>query len=79
MITVYGTYWLLLCGLISAESTILYAIAGNHIGLAKLVQGYRLSGDDGLYISTKTEGKKFIKLKPNENVLQVLSSTPSFY
>ncbi|XP_039134910.1 uncharacterized protein LOC120272211 isoform X2 [Dioscorea cayenensis subsp. rotundata] len=53
------------------ESTILYAIAGNHIGLAKLVQGYRLSGDDGLYISTKTEGKKFIKLKPNENVLQV--------
>ncbi|KAJ0968137.1 hypothetical protein J5N97_025054 [Dioscorea zingiberensis] len=56
---------------ISDESTILYAISGKHIGLAKLVQGYRLSGDDGQYISTKTEGKKFIKLKPNENVLQV--------
>ncbi|KAJ0968158.1 hypothetical protein J5N97_025075 [Dioscorea zingiberensis] len=53
------------------ESTILYAVSGKHIGLAKLVQGYRLSGDDGQYISTKTEGKKFIKLKPNENVLQV--------
>ncbi|WOL05680.1 hypothetical protein Cni_G14409 [Canna indica] len=53
------------------ESTILYAIFGKHIGLAKLLQGYRLSTDDGQYISTKTDGKKFIKLKPNEIVLQV--------
>lgn len=54
------------------ESTILYAISGKHIGLAKLLQGYRLSTDDGQYISTKTDGKKFIKLKVNEKVLQVI-------
>lgn len=54
------------------ESTILYAISGKHIGLAKLLQGYRLSTDDGQYISTKTDGKKFIKLKVNETVLQVI-------
>lgn len=53
------------------ESTILYAISGKHIGLAKLLQGYRLSSDDGNHISTKTDGKKFIKLKSNETVLQV--------
>lgn len=53
------------------ESTILYVISGNHIGLAKLLQGYRLSTDDGRYISTKTDGRKFIKLKPNETVFQV--------
>lgn len=53
------------------ESTILYVISGKHIGLAKLLQGYRLSSDDGQYISTKTEGKKCIKLKANEIVLQV--------
>lgn len=54
------------------ESTILYAISGKHIGLVKLLQDYRLSTDDGQYISTKTDGKKFIKLKANETVLQVL-------
>ncbi|XP_077212659.1 transducin/WD40 repeat-like superfamily protein [Tasmannia lanceolata] len=53
------------------ESTVLYAIHGDHIGLAKLLQGYRLSSDDGQYISTKAEGKKSIKLKVNEIVLQV--------
>ncbi|KAF0912954.1 hypothetical protein E2562_019765 [Oryza meyeriana var. granulata] len=53
------------------ESTMLYAISGKHIGLAKLLQGYGLSTDNGLSITTKTEGKKFIKLKPNESVLQV--------
>ncbi|XP_058088976.1 uncharacterized protein LOC131235688 isoform X2 [Magnolia sinica] len=53
------------------ESTVMYACHGNHIGLAKLVQGYRISTDDGQYISTKTEGKKSIKLKVNEVVLQV--------
>lgn len=58
--------------ILTVESTILYAIRGNHIGMAKLLQGYRLSTDDGQFISTKTEGKKFIKLKPNETVLQVL-------
>lgn len=49
----------------------MFACNGSQIGLAKLVQGYRLSGGDGQYISTKTEGKKFIKLKANEIVLQV--------
>ncbi|KAF5463821.1 hypothetical protein F2P56_013950 [Juglans regia] len=53
------------------ESTLMFASHGNQIGLAKLVQGYRLSTTDGHYISTKTEGKKSIKLKVNEIVLQV--------
>ncbi|GJN29911.1 hypothetical protein PR202_gb18174 [Eleusine coracana subsp. coracana] len=45
-----------------------------HIGLAKLLQGYRLSTDNGLSITTKTDGKKFIKLKPTETVLQPLTT-----
>ncbi|XP_038719297.1 uncharacterized protein LOC120012104 [Tripterygium wilfordii] len=53
------------------ESTLMFACNGKLIGLAKLVQGYRLSTSDGHYISTKTEGKKSIKLKLNEIVLQV--------
>ncbi|KAH0464517.1 hypothetical protein IEQ34_007303 [Dendrobium chrysotoxum] len=52
------------------ESTILYSISGDHIGLAKLLQSYHLSTDDGRNISTKTEGKKFINLKRNEHVIQ---------
>ncbi|KAM0850692.1 hypothetical protein ACQ4PT_052910 [Festuca glaucescens] len=54
------------------ESSLLYVISGKHIGLAKLLNGYRLSTDNGLSITTKTDGKKFIKLKPNETVLQVM-------
>ncbi|KAF7148753.1 hypothetical protein RHSIM_Rhsim03G0142800 [Rhododendron simsii] len=38
----------------------------------KLVHGYRLSNSDGHYISTKDEGRKAIKLKVNEIVLQDL-------
>ncbi|KAH7511543.1 hypothetical protein JRO89_XSUnG0192200 [Xanthoceras sorbifolium] len=53
------------------ESTLMFACNGNQIGMAKLVQGYRLSNSDGHYIPTKTEGKKSIKLKANELVLQV--------
>ncbi|XP_020584805.1 uncharacterized protein LOC110027638 isoform X2 [Phalaenopsis equestris] len=53
------------------ESTILYSISGDHVGLAKLLQSYRLSTDDGRNISTRTEGKKFIKLKRDEHVIQV--------
>ncbi|KAE9466877.1 hypothetical protein C3L33_01227, partial [Rhododendron williamsianum] len=53
------------------ESTMLFASHGDQIGLAKLVQGYRLSNSDGHYISTKGEGRKAIKLKVNEIVLQV--------
>lgn len=52
--------------------------SNDKIGFAKLVQGYRLStsdGHDGYYTSTKTEGKKSIKLKMNEIVLQVTCST----
>ncbi|KAL5992694.1 hypothetical protein ACLOJK_013613 [Asimina triloba] len=55
------------------ESTVMYACHGNHIGLAKLVQGYRISTDDGQNISTKTDGKRSIKLRANEIVLQVSS------
>ncbi|XP_031286077.1 uncharacterized protein LOC116144788, partial [Pistacia vera] len=53
------------------ESTLMFACNGNQIGMAKLIQGYRLSTSDGHYIPTKTEGKKYIKLKVNEIVLQV--------
>lgn len=53
------------------ESTLVFASHGDQIGLAKLVQNYRLSNADGHYISTKAEGRKFIKLKVNEIVLQV--------
>ncbi|KAI8542186.1 hypothetical protein RHMOL_Rhmol08G0119000 [Rhododendron molle] len=53
------------------ESTMLFASHGDQIGLAKLVQGYRLSNSDGHYISTKGEGRKAINLKVNEIVLQV--------
>ncbi|XP_050206806.1 uncharacterized protein LOC126656312 isoform X2 [Mercurialis annua] len=53
------------------ESTLMFVIHGSQIGLAKLVQGYRLPTSDGHYISTKTDGKKSIKLKMNEIVLQV--------
>ncbi|PQQ18174.1 uncharacterized protein Pyn_35991 [Prunus yedoensis var. nudiflora] len=53
------------------ESTLMFASHGSQIGLAKLVQGYRLSNADGHYIATKSEGKKSIKLKLNEIVLQV--------
>ncbi|CAH9060859.1 unnamed protein product [Cuscuta epithymum] len=53
------------------ESTVMFASYGVQIGLAKLFQGYRLSNADGHYISTKSEGKKSIKLKVNEIVLQV--------
>ncbi|BBH06153.1 Transducin/WD40 repeat-like superfamily protein [Prunus dulcis] len=53
------------------ESTLMFASHGSQIGLAKLVQGYRLSNADGHYIATKSEGKKSIKLKLNEIVLQL--------
>ena len=53
----------------------MFASHGNQIALAKLVQGYRLSNGDGHghghYISTTGEGRKSIKLKVNEIVLQV--------
>ncbi|XP_044470052.1 uncharacterized protein LOC123199208 isoform X2 [Mangifera indica] len=53
------------------DSTLIFACNGNQIGSAKLIQGYRLSTSDGHYIPTKTKGKKSIKLKVNETVLQV--------
>jgi hypothetical protein len=53
------------------ESTMLFSCNGDKIGLAKLVQGSRLSTADGHSISTTTEGKMPIKLKGNEIVLQV--------
>ncbi|XP_061357442.1 uncharacterized protein LOC133301764 isoform X2 [Gastrolobium bilobum] len=55
------------------DSTLMFASYGNQIGLVKLIQGYRLSTStaNGHYISTKGEGKKSIKLKRNEIVLQV--------
>ncbi|GAB2259844.1 hypothetical protein Droror1_Dr00010699 [Drosera rotundifolia] len=52
------------------ESTLMFASHGIQIGLAKLVHGYRLSAD-GHYIPTTNEGRKHIKLKVNEIVLQV--------
>ncbi|KAF6150785.1 hypothetical protein GIB67_020868 [Kingdonia uniflora] len=53
------------------ESAIMYASNGSHIGLTKLIQGYRLSVDEGQDVSTETKGKKSIRLKVNEIVLQI--------
>ncbi|KAK9009079.1 hypothetical protein V6N11_080551 [Hibiscus sabdariffa] len=53
------------------ESTLMFTCNGKQIGLAKLVQGSRLPNSDGHYISTKTEGKKNVRLKANEIVLQI--------
>lgn len=53
------------------ESTMMFATHGSQIGLAKLILGYRLSTANGHYISTQAEGRKSIKLKTNEIVLQV--------
>ncbi|KAL7141351.1 hypothetical protein ABFS83_08G047500 [Erythranthe nasuta] len=53
------------------ESTVMFASHGDQISLGKLILGYRLPSNDGHYISTKAEGRKFIKLKVNESVLQV--------
>lgn len=50
----------------------MFVCNGNLLGLAKLVQGYRLSTSNGVTISTKAEGKKTIRLKANEIVVQVL-------
>ncbi|KAE8723338.1 estradiol 17-beta-dehydrogenase 1-like [Hibiscus syriacus] len=62
------------------ESTLMFACNGKQIGLAKLVQSYVHPSSDGHYISTKTEGKKFIRLKANEIVLQVhWQETPRGY
>ncbi|KAI5439231.1 hypothetical protein KIW84_024858 [Lathyrus oleraceus] len=53
----------------------MFASHGNQIGLVKLVEGYRLltstSTSNGQYISSNSEGKKSLKLKINEIVLQV--------
>lgn len=55
------------------ESTLMFASHGNQIALAKLVQSYRHSTTEGHghYIPTTAEGRKSIKLKVNEIVLQV--------
>ncbi|XP_019431580.1 PREDICTED: uncharacterized protein LOC109338738 isoform X3 [Lupinus angustifolius] len=64
------------------DLTLMFASHGNRIGLVKLIQGYHLttSAADGHYISTNSEGKKSIKLKRNEIVLQVhWQETPRGY
>ncbi|KAL2348411.1 hypothetical protein Fmac_002411 [Flemingia macrophylla] len=55
------------------DSTLMFVSYGNQIGLVKLIHGYRLSNSSskGHYISTTGEGKKSIKLRRNEIVLQV--------
>ncbi|CAA0840935.1 Transducin/WD40 repeat-like superfamily protein [Striga hermonthica] len=53
------------------ESTVMFASHGDQIGFGKLITGYRLPSADGHYIPTKAEGRKFIRLKVNETVLQV--------
>ncbi|KAI3760920.1 hypothetical protein L1987_51322 [Smallanthus sonchifolius] len=53
------------------ESTLMFACFGDKIGMAKLVHGYSISTSDGPNLSTKGEGKKSIKLKASEIVLQV--------
>lgn len=58
---------------VNVDSSLMFATHGNQIGIAKLIQGYRLSTStaNGQYLSTNSEGKKSIKLKRNEIVLQV--------
>ena len=60
---------------LSVDSSLMFAAYGNEIGIVKLIQGYRLSTStaNGQYLSTNSEGKKSIKLKRNEIVLQVRS------
>lgn len=53
------------------ESTLMFVCFGDKIGMAKLVHGYSISTSDGPNMYTKGEGKKSIKLKANEIVLQV--------
>lgn len=53
------------------ESSLMFACFGDKIGMAKLVHGYSISTSDGPNMSTKGEGKRSIKLKANEIVLQV--------
>nr|XP_043614455.1 uncharacterized protein LOC122586532 [Erigeron canadensis]XP_043614456.1 uncharacterized protein LOC122586532 [Erigeron canadensis] len=53
------------------ESTLMFACFGDKIGMTKLVHGYSISTSDGPNMYTKGEGKKSIKLKANEIVLQV--------
>ncbi|KAF5177772.1 Transducin/WD40 repeat-like superfamily protein [Thalictrum thalictroides] len=53
------------------ESTIMYASHESHIGMTKLIQGSRLSVDNGQKVTPESKGKKAIKLKVNEIVLQV--------
>ncbi|KAH9663477.1 WD REPEATS REGION domain-containing protein [Citrus sinensis] len=59
------------------ESTLMFACDGDQIGMAKLVQGYRLSARAGHYLQTKSEGKKSIKLKVTEVVLKILTFWPA--
>ncbi|KAL6551708.1 hypothetical protein OROGR_007862 [Orobanche gracilis] len=54
-----------------SESTVMFVSHGDQIGLGKLILGYRLPSTDGHSVSTKSEGRKFIRLKVNETVLQV--------
>lgn len=56
----------------------MFACFGDKIGMAKLVHGYSTSTSDGPNMSTKGEGKKSIKLKANEIVLQVGNLTKRF-
>ena len=58
---------------LNVDSSLMFASHGNQIGIVKFIQGYRLSTStaNGHYISTNSEGKKSIKLKRNEIVLQV--------
>ncbi|XVF59465.1 hypothetical protein PTKIN_Ptkin07bG0278300 [Pterospermum kingtungense] len=55
------------------ESTLMFACYEKQIGLAKLVQGYRLSTSMTTVYQQKTEGKKCLRLKANEIVLQILN------
>ncbi|KAL8231340.1 hypothetical protein R6Q57_001118 [Mikania cordata] len=53
------------------ESTLMFACFGDKIGMGKLVHGYNIPTSDGPNMTTKGEGKKSIKLKTNEVVLQI--------
>lgn len=53
----------------------MFPCLGDKIGMANLVHGYNIFTSDGPNMSTKGEGKKSMKLKANEIVLQVSTIT----
>jgi hypothetical protein len=55
------------------ESTVLYVLADSHLGIAKVSGDAYVTTGGHLFLSTKPEAGKFLKLRPLERVLQVIT------